>query len=88
MSDLISRKALLKALNKWDISKLHLVEDVKELVKEQPTAYDLDKIVERLEKARNVYMEMDSMYHDRRSQGRYEGYRHAIEIVKGGADNG
>lgn len=35
MNDLISRKALLKALSKWDISRLYLVESFKELVKEQ-----------------------------------------------------
>ena len=35
MNDLISRKALLKALSKWDISRLYLVDSFKELVKEQ-----------------------------------------------------
>ena len=35
MSDLISKKALLRALSKWDISRLYLVESFKELVKEQ-----------------------------------------------------
>lgn len=35
MNDLISRKALLKALSKWDISRLYLVDSFKDLVKEQ-----------------------------------------------------
>jgi hypothetical protein len=35
MNDLISRKALLMALSKWDISRLYLVDSFKELVKEQ-----------------------------------------------------
>ena len=53
-NDLISREELLEALNKWDISKLYLLEDVKELVKEQPTAYDMDKIKEMEEEIQEL----------------------------------
>lgn len=48
MSDLINRKALLKELNKWDISKLCLVDDFKELVKEQPTINQYDNLIKKI----------------------------------------
>ena len=64
MSDLISRSELLKRflVNKdghripeRDCDNLEVtvsIKDVKTIVKEQPTAYDIDKIVEKLEKIR------------------------------------
>lgn len=48
IKDKISRKALLKALNKWDISKLCLADDFKQLVKEQPEAYNIDEVKRQL----------------------------------------
>ena len=64
MSDLISRGELLKRflVNKdghripeRDCDNLEVtvsIKDVKTIIKEQPTAYDIDKIVEKLEKIR------------------------------------
>ena len=64
MSDLISRSELLKRflVNKdghripeRDCDNLEVtvsIKDVKTIIKEQPTAYDIDKIVEKLEKIR------------------------------------
>ena len=64
MSDLISRSELLKCflVNKdghripeRDCDNLEVtvsIKDVKTIIKEQPTAYDIDKIVEKLEKIR------------------------------------
>ena len=61
MSDLISRSELLKRfyVNKYghriperDCDNLEVtvpVKDVKTIIKEQPTAYDIDKVVEELE---------------------------------------
>ena len=79
-NDLISRKALLTELSKWDITKMYLPSAFKELVKEQPTAYDPDKIVEQLDdlEIANVYDYYERMYFD------YISLVEAIKIVKGG----
>ena len=53
-NDLISRKALTRALNKWDISKLYLVDSFKELIDGQPKAYDMDKIKEMEEEIQEL----------------------------------
>ncbi len=48
MSDLISRKALVKDIRKH-VSGTPLQEMFETIVDSQPTAYDVDKVVERLE---------------------------------------
>lgn len=89
---LISRQELLKALNKWDITKLYLVEDVKELVKEQPTAYDPEEVVKQLmvesisfkesaDEQRCIGNELVYRVFRAKSEALAE---EAIEIVKGG----
>lgn len=69
MSDLISRGELLKRflLNKdghripeRDCDNLEVtvsIKDVKTIIKEQPTAYDVDKVVAKLEKKRDKLSE-------------------------------
>ena len=50
MSDLISRSELIKELNKYCGSQRYLVsENIREIINNQPTAYDIDKVVEELE---------------------------------------
>ena len=52
MSDLISRSELIKELNKYCGNQKYLVsENIREIINNQPTAYDLDKVVEELKKA-------------------------------------
>ncbi len=63
---------------------------------EYPTAYDVDKVVEQLEKLKKAEQgrqddcdedgcgDGEQIYDDGRSQGRYEAFSKAIEIVKGG----
>ncbi len=65
-----------------------------------PTAYDPDKVVEQLEELRKVEQDRpddcdedgcgdgEQIYDDGRSQGRYEAFSKAIEIVKGGGVDG
>jgi hypothetical protein len=62
----------------------------------QPTAYDPDKVVEQLGKLKKAEQDRpddcdedgcgdgEQIYDDGRSQGRYEAFSKAIEIVKGG----
>lgn len=65
-----------------------------------PTAYDPDKVVEQLEKLKKAEQgrpddcdddgcgDGEQIYDDGRSQGRYEAFSKAIEIVKGGGVDG
>ena len=68
-------------------------------IEAQPTAYDVDKVVEQLGKLKKAEQgrpddcdedgcgDGEQIYDGGRSQGRYEAFSKAIEIVKaGGAD--
>ena len=69
---------------------------VKDVINNMPTAYDPDKVVEQLEKLKKAEQgrpddcdddgcgDGEQIYDDGRSQGRYEAFSKAIEIVKGG----
>ena len=53
MSDLISRSELIKELNKYCGNQRYLVsENIREIINNQPTAYSVDKVVEKLEELR------------------------------------
>ncbi|MDF2844757.1 MAG: hypothetical protein K0R00_3183 [Herbinix sp.] len=61
MSDLISRKALIEKISddRFDIS----IKDKRKLIdsiRKQPTAYDVDKVVEDLEQLKHPYLVTDS----------------------------
>lgn len=70
--------------------------EILEKIDAQPTAYDPDKVVEQLEKLKKAEQDRpddcdedgcgdgEQIYDDGRSQGRYEAFSKAIEIVKGG----
>ena len=65
-----------------------------------PTAYDLDKVVEQIEKLKKAeqnrsdncdesgFGDGEQIFDDGRSQGRYEAFGEAIKIVKGGGVDG
>ena len=49
MSDLISRSELIKELNKYCGNQRYLVsENIREIINNQPTTYDIGKVVEEL----------------------------------------
>lgn len=68
-------------------------------IEEQPTAFDVEKVIEELENLREVelrrpdmcnelgYGDADAQYNDGVSQGRYESFIEAIKIVKRGGRN-
>ncbi len=70
--------------------------EILEKIDAQPTAYDPDKVVEQLEKLKKAEQDRpddcdedgcgdgEQIYDDGRSQGRYEAFGKAIQIVKGG----
>ena len=91
---LIDSDALKKDLKSVTLSNGTLVNTnaVLYLLEEYPTAYDVDKVVEKLEKRR-----MDALRHLRENKGTEFGYasecvynalNEAVEIVKGGGVNG
>lgn len=89
MSDLISRSALIEIMSKWKfgaISRLderaYIKETVLELIKAQPTAYDMEKVVAELEEEMNDaknHWDEDDYY-----TGKANAFEHSIEIVRKG----
>ena len=88
MNDLISRKALMDVFQEKADDNTGLLRNnmlfAKELVKSIPTAYDVDGVVEKLEKEQE-----DAYYRACKSLSKEEGARanallDAIEIVEGG----
>lgn len=101
--DLISKEDLLgtEKLLMIDIVKSnpiarYILEQVLYDIENTPTAYDVDKVVEQLEKLIRVEYEKpencdengigdgEEIYEDGRTQGKYEAYKKALEIVKSG----
>ena len=90
MGDLISRKALMKEFgideDTPDVAKILIavkLRDIEKIINRQPIAYDVDKVVEKLEKEQE-----DAYYRACKSLSKEEGARanallDAIEIVKG-----
>lgn len=94
MSDLISRSELIEEINgiylhvsgvrsgKGILSKC--MDSYKELVikiiKEQPTAFDTEKVVEQLEEKQYAYIHDNGDY----EEGKYYAFEEAIDIVKKG----
>lgn len=89
MSDLISRSALLKAIEEskplnWTDSESEVQADFDykcfaDMVRNQPTAYDVETVVEELQKAESV-----KCYGSRNSGNYMIPLADAIEIVKAG----
>lgn len=96
MGDLISRSALLKYLRdyKWEFALGSDFSKAIEMVDVQPTAYDVDKVVEELESRAeaNEYVSVRLKGSATKRQRdswlqRASAFRKAIEIVKGGGVN-
>lgn len=83
MSDLISRSQLIKEIETWG----GCVEALHEYIQNMPTAYNVDKVVEKLEqkmkRARDKELENTSEYFE----GEADGFEFAIEIVKAGGNS-
>ena len=97
MSDLISRRALIKhfeAIQQEEhVVGLEFVATIDE-IKEQPTAYDIDKVVEKLEERKALYERL--VGYESKNGTSTEKNQHikaidvlndAIEIVKAGVNN-
>ena len=94
MNDLISRSELLKrfCINKEghriperDCDNFEVtvsVKDVKAIIKEQPTAYDIDKVISELEKLADESYKAYCIAFNSDDRAEYDAYTNAIEIVK------
>lgn len=81
MSDLISRSELLKEIEVWD----GCVEALHEYIQNMPTAYDIDKVVEELEKLADENYKAYCIAFNSDDRAEYDAYTNAIEIVKQGS---
>ena len=88
--DLISRKALLKKLevfNDRDHGNEHFllgIESAKEIIKNEPTAFDKEKVIEELNSERNLMYREDGTLMGARTQISID---RAVDIVeKGGIE--
>lgn len=93
--DLISRQALLDIFSRNSVFE-HITnadgKNVIEIINNTPAAYDVDKVVERLEQQRGQYFrraeEIKNKFGEseesRRTFSKSCSYDHAIEIVKSG----
>ena len=98
--DLISRKALLDRFrygDKESESDKAWIRAVRRMIKEQPTAFNKEKVIDELVELRQIeyndsdeepeLLDGEEIYDEGRSQGRFEAYHRAIEIVeKGGIE--
>lgn len=97
MGRLIDADAFEKSVMFGDAEDM---QDVIYALREFPTAYDMDKVVEQLEELKKAEQDRsddcdedgngdaEQIYDDGRSQGRFEAFGKAIEIVKGGGVDG
>lgn len=98
MSRLIDADDLIEYIKAFEIGT-SISSDQKEFincVNEQPTVFDVDKVVEQIEELKkaeqnrpdncdeNGFGDGEQIYDDGRSQGRFEAFGEAIKIVKGG----
>ena len=94
MSDLISRKKVISILEQLEEHSLSGKMDISNaiyLLEKQPTAYDINKVVEQLEELKSlvpVNRILDDIVNEKPKElGMLIAYRKAIEIVKeGGKD--
>ena len=65
-----------------------MVADLIKLVEKQPTAYDIDKVVEKLKKRKQEYLEAFIIHGDNELYGIACGLGDAIDIVERSFNNG
>ena len=88
--DLISRSALMQSLRNNVL--VDVTTNLEQAIEEQPTAYDVDKVVEQLEQQKNQYFRRSDEIKNRFGEN-FESHRlfskacsydNAIQIVKSG----
>ena len=93
-NDLISRKAVVEAVDRHTRDDGTLDDDITVILEEVKTAFDKKKVIEELVELREKeyngsdeefeLSDGEEIYDEGRSRGRFESYHKAIEIVKKG----
>lgn len=88
MSNLISRQAFLDFIESVPFLLEHqnLKAIVIDCIKQQPTAYDVDKVVEQLEEKELNCLKKDVITSNKRYRHMAYAFRQAIGVVKGGGE--
>ena len=91
---LVYKLGYINVSNQYDFKANCRVDEIRQELVELPTAFDKEKVIEELVELRQreyndsdeEYETMDGeeIYDEGRSQGRFEAYHRAIEIVKKG----
>ena len=92
--ELISKKLLLKEIDEviaqynWkEYVILDILHCARDMVFDQPTAYNIDKVIKQLEsEASHCASFFDGYYTDDYERGKFEAYNEAVEIVKKGGE--
>ena len=92
--DLISRKAVIEAVDRHSRKDGTLDDDISVILEEVKPAFDKEKVIEELTELRQreykdneeeeESFDGEEIYDAGRSQGRFEAYHKAIEIVEKG----
>ena len=82
MSRLIDADALFKAVTEGKYTTGNIFKDMElqQFIKEQPTAFDTEKVVEQLEEKQYAYIRDNGDY----EESKYHAFEEAIDIVKKG----
>lgn len=59
-------------------------EIIREAIDEQPTAFDVDKVVKQLKKRKAKFAALQKKYTSKYFEGKADAFEFAIKIVKGG----
>lgn len=87
MSDLISRKVLIADMKSRKYIDKALCEIFETVVDEAPTAFDKEKVIEKLKRLEKDTFDYYNRYNDEMAFGESAAFRSAIEIVeKGGIE--
>lgn len=96
-NDLISRKALMVAINTdfyehftahHDSDQTALIDMVMQDIEEIPTAYDADAVIEKLEKLKESAWDTWNAIDSEQDFGEAIAYKNAIDIVRNGGMKG
>lgn len=85
--DLISRKAVIEAVDRHTRDDGTLDDDISIILEEVKTAFDKEKVIEKLKRLEKDTFDYYNRYNDEMAFGESSAFRSAIEIVeKGGIE--
>ena len=82
--DLISRKAVIEAVDRHTRDDGTLDDDISVILEEVKTAFDKEKVIEKLKRLEKDAFDYYNRYNDEMAFGESAAFRSAIEIVEKG----